>query len=161
MVEPQYGEVPFFASLPPGLESRLRAIFKTESHSAGSRIFQEGDSVDRVFFVTKGHVALEMQIPGHPNQRILSLGPGDLLGWSPMVGGATMVATAIAIDDCELAAASADELRRLCETDLEFGYYFMRQLAKALARRLLAARLQLLDLFRQETLASTSPEASL
>jgi CRP-like cAMP-binding protein len=78
-----------------------------------------------------------------------------------MVGGATMVATAIAIDDCELAAASADELRRLCETDLEFGYYFMRQLAKALARRLLAARLQLLDLFRQETLASTSPEASL
>ena len=44
-------------------------------------------------------------------------------------------------------ALPGDQLRQLCEAEHEVGYHIMRQLASALSRRLLATRLQLLDLF--------------
>ncbi len=44
-------------------------------------------------------------------------------------------------------AISGLELRQLCNTDFEVGYHVMGQVASALSQRLLATRLQLLDLF--------------
>ena len=85
--------------------------------------------------------------PGRGRQRILSLGPGDILGWSPLFEKATMVASAITLTETELCGIPVHELRDLCDSDHEIGYYFMREVAKALGRRLLATRLQLLDLF--------------
>jgi hypothetical protein len=42
---------------------------------------------------------------------------------------------------------NADELRKFCEEDHDFGYIFMRRMANVVASRLLTGRLQLLDMF--------------
>jgi CRP-like cAMP-binding protein len=58
-----------------------------------------------------------------------------------------MTCSALCIRDAQLIAIDAKALELRIQQDHEFGYQFMRMLAKALAQRLTATRLQLLDLF--------------
>lgn len=60
-----------------------------------------------------------------------------------------MTTSAIALQDTRLIAISGDEAIAICESDPTFGYNLMRQVAAALANRLVATRLQLLDLFAE------------
>jgi CRP-like cAMP-binding protein len=140
----------FLSELPADIARRVASAFRSRKYPAGSFIFREGEVVDDVFVVASGEVALEMVVPTRGRQRILSLGPGDLLGWSPLLGSGAMSATAIALNETELFSASAEELRLLFESDYDVGYYFMREVARSLAKRLLATRLQMLDVFHQD-----------
>ncbi len=140
-------ESPFFKSLPPTVLRKVAPLVTATKHGAGTHLFREGQRVDFVHFVSSGQVAVEMDLPGRGRQRILSLGPGDLLGWTPLFENAPMIASATALTDVELCRIPAQLLRDLCAMDPEVGYHFMRQVARSLGKRLLATRLQLLDLF--------------
>ncbi len=61
-----------------------------------------------------------------------------------------MTATAIALEPAQLIAFPGQTLRELCEADHHFGYRLMFRLSQALSKRLLATRLQVLDLFAAE-----------
>ena len=113
----------------------------------GEVIFREGSQNDRLMVVTLGRVALDMQVPGRGEVRILSLGPGDMVAWSAMLGGGKMTTSATALEDTQVVALPAGEVLKACESNHTFGYYMMRQLANSLADRLVATRLQMLDLF--------------
>lgn len=140
----------FLAELPTAVRQKLERLFVSEAVTSGTTIFREGQVEKRVFLIVSGQIALEMDVPGRGRRRILSLGPGDYLGWSPLFGDSEMTATAIAIEPSELLAASGEELRTACQRDPELGYHLMRYVAIALSRRLVATRLQLLDLFEQD-----------
>ena len=84
-----------FATLPHRVRADLATICQSQRHAAGSCIFREGEHVDQIFFIRSGDVALEMDVPRRGRQRLLSLGVGDLLGWSPLFSQAGMTATAI------------------------------------------------------------------
>lgn len=131
-------------------QARLAAVFRPEQFPAGTVIFREGEAADRLYVVARGQIALEMNVPGRGSQRILTVGPGDLLGWSPILSRGSMSVTAIATLESELLTASADILRQLCGENAEVGYVVMRNVAIALSQRLIATRLQLLDLFHQD-----------
>lgn len=119
-----------------------------EVHSPpGSCLFAEGNVYPDFQIVLEGHVRLEMNVPGRGRVAILTLGPGDILGWSAALSEGKMTATATALDRVRTASIPGDRLRQLCDAQPEFGYLFMKELAAALSRRLLATRLQLLDLF--------------
>jgi CRP-like cAMP-binding protein len=132
----------------------LLAHFTPRHYPAGAIIFREGQVVHQVFVVAAGNVALEMEVPARGRQRLLSLGPGDLLGWSPLVAKGGMTATATALADTELWVANVDSIEQLCASDPAIGYAWMQSVAAALAQRLLATRLQLLDLFQQDATMS-------
>lgn len=128
----------------------LARIAHWKSCPSGTVLFREGDRHDGFYWVHKGHIGLEMCITGRGCNRILSIGPGEILAWSSLVGDGRMTATAIAQDDVELIEVSGAELKSICDADHEFGYYLMRRLASVLSQRLLATRLQLLDLFHAD-----------
>jgi CRP-like cAMP-binding protein len=88
-----------------------------------------------------------MSVPARGRVAVLSLGPGDVLAWSALLGGGRMTATARAVGPVTTLAFDAAALLALCESDHEVGYHLMRHLSAALSRRLVATRLQLLDLF--------------
>lgn len=113
----------------------------------GAVLFREGERSDAFYIVGFGHMALDMTGPARGTTRLLTVGPGDMLAWSALLGNARMTATATAVDDVELIEFSGALLRQWCETDPSFGYRWMKRLSTALAERLLATRLQLLDLF--------------
>ena len=54
---------------------------------------------------------------------------------------------AIASTDVQVIGFDSDQVRQLCDDNHEIGYRFLESVAEALSRRLVATRLQLLDLF--------------
>lgn len=142
-------ELHFTATLPPDVVDYLAEISSLVVYSPGMVIFREGITDDNLYLVRSGRLALDMNVPGRGAVRILTLGPGEMVGWSALMDHGKMSASAVAVDDCEVIVAPADQLRQLCEENCEFGFHLMRQMAAALSKRLIATRLQLLDLFAE------------
>ncbi len=114
---------------------------------AGQRLFQEGSAEDEIFVISSGHVRLTMNVPGRGEVPFLTAGPGDLIGWSSVIGEGRMTATAVSTEDSTLIALSGSRLRELCHGDADLGFELMKRIAQVLSQRLLSTRLQLLDLF--------------
>ncbi len=115
---------------------------------AGETLFREGERNRDFYVLMAGKMDLTVMVPGRGATRILTLGPGDLVAWSSIVGDKTMTCSATCVEPSKLIAVPAAEVEELAESDPKFGYEFMRMLASAIAQRLVATRLQLLDLFQ-------------
>ncbi len=140
-------ELHFSAGLPPEVLEPFAAASMVQQVAAGTVLFREGSSNKNLYLIRSGRIALEMTVPGRGAIRILTLGPGEMAGWSALLAGGKMTTSAVAVQDSELIVTAAQELHRLSEQNPGFGYNLMRQLADALSKRLVATRLQLLDLF--------------
>lgn len=140
-------ELQFSAAFPSEVLDQLAEEASVSRMSAGEVVFREGNSNDNLYLIWNGRIALEMNVPGRGPVRILTVGPGEMVGWSSLLDGGKMTASALAVEDTEVVAAPAEQLRELCESNREFGYHLMHRMADALSKRLVATRLQLLDLF--------------
>ncbi|RME49821.1 MAG: cyclic nucleotide-binding domain-containing protein [Caldilineae bacterium] len=133
-----------------GLEARhlvkLASIATLVPFEEGETIFQEGDSGNTLYLVERGRVALYIQVPGRGRVTILTVEAGRLLGWSAMFPPHHRTAGARALCAVRLIALDAARLRAMCRADPELGYAVMLRLAEAVTSRLVATRLQLLDL---------------
>lgn len=145
----------FVADFSPETIRHLATIAKRDCYSRGTVLFREGEQSDAFYIIHSGHVSLEMCMPAHGCTQLLTLGPGETVAWSALVGNGRMTANARAADDVELIEFSGAELIARCEADPAFGYHLMRRLASGLAKRLLATRLQMLDLFRTDAPSSS------
>ena len=67
-------------------------------------------------------------------------------------------ATARAIRPTRVVSINGNQLMALCEHNPRFGFEFMRRVVAALARRLNATRLQLLDVYSHELPAFATEE---
>lgn len=142
-----FDEFDFAQELSPEAMAELAKIARVDRFCAGETLFREGQLYNRLHWVISGRVTLEMTTGASSPKCILSLGKGDVLAWSSLVGDGRMTAKAIAMTDTELVGFDAHKLQPLLEADYELGYRLMRSIATSLSRRLLATRLQLLDLF--------------
>ncbi|TXT27172.1 MAG: hypothetical protein FD138_2777 [Planctomycetota bacterium] len=94
----------FTRQFPSSVLAKLAALARVIEWNEQDLIFREGDVQQNLYVISSGHVALEMNLPGH-------------------------------------------QLQQLCQSDAEVGFHLMWQVASALSQRLVATRLQLLDLF--------------
>ena len=81
-------EQSFWADLPEPVLDALAAVSAVTDFSAGSTIFREGAENHFLYILHRGHVGLDMHVPGRGRVRILSLGPGEMLAWSALLGTA-------------------------------------------------------------------------
>jgi CRP-like cAMP-binding protein len=131
-------------------QKQIASVATLEAYQPGVLLFREGEPLSRVFVVIEGSVALEVRFPGKGSRRIHTVGAGELLGWSPILDQMPMTATARAITPTKLVSMDAAQILALCHHDTAFGFRFMTRVAQALAKRLNATRLQLLDVYRHE-----------
>lgn len=143
-------ELEFVAGLSPAALAELAAISHFREWAGGAIVFREGTECEELFLVVAGEVALDMHVPSRGAVRILTVGAGEMLGWSALIGNGRMTATATVVQPVSVIAIPGPALRSLCETNHDLGYQVMRTMAVALSRRLLATRLQLLDLFSHD-----------
>lgn len=129
---------------------RLASIADLESFPQGAVLFHEGQDHTKIYFVVSGAVALEVRVSQQDLKRLQTVGSGELLGWSPILGLVEMTATARALQPTQVVALDTNQLKAICEHDPRFGLEFMRRTAQALAKRLSATRLQLLDVYNHE-----------
>jgi CRP/FNR family cyclic AMP-dependent transcriptional regulator len=142
-------KVRFFEFLSDEHLLKIAAIATVEFKITGNILFHEGDTSDHVFFIADGAVTLDMHVPLRGRIRVLTLGSGDFFTWSPLLSVQPATVTATVLEDAILVSLPARPLRDLCDRDHEIGYPVMQCFAFALSDRLLATRLQLLDLFRE------------
>jgi len=110
-------------------------------------VFRGGDVAQSVFLVVFGNISLEMCAPGVGCKRVMTIGPGEILGWSALLEQTQMTATARTLEITRLLEIDAASLLIMCGEDLGFGYEIMRRAMLALAKRLSATRMQLLDVY--------------
>jgi CRP/FNR family transcriptional regulator, cyclic AMP receptor protein len=127
--------------------AQLISVARVVEWPAATFLFREGQQHDGVYLLVSGKLELAMTIPGRGRQRILTVGPGELVAWSSVLGEGRMTCDAQCMTDARLLRLTSGELSALAAADPLFGYEFIKLMAAGLAKRLTATRLQMLDLF--------------
>ncbi len=140
----------FGAGLPPEAQARLAAVARIRGEPAGVELLHEGEVTDEFGVVLRGRVALRMLVPERGMVTILTVDPGDIVGWSALVPPHRATATAVTIEPVELLVFDGPELRAALRADHAFAASVYPRVLQAVSRRLSATRLQLLDLFARE-----------
>lgn len=160
MLEGEIRETHFFNGLPSDARARFLSVAHQTVFPPGV-IFREGERHEKMYVVESGLVQLSMHVPGRGSVPILSIGPGDLLAWSAALGvhAPVMTATAVAMEATTTRAIGRAELEDLCQSEAETGSAIWRQISRSLSRRLVATRLQLLDLFAEQGTPLAAPSS--
>jgi CRP-like cAMP-binding protein len=137
----------FLADLSPRVQEKLLCMADSFSYAAGQDIFREGDPSLYLYVVKSGRVAIEVHVPSKGRRTILTAGPGDLFSWSALVEPRIETASARAVEDTELVGIKGGLLMDACLEDSSLGFELYRALAEIITARLIATRLQLLDVF--------------
>lgn len=123
----------------PHLE-RVARLARLEECEEGSVLFHEGDESPFLYFVLSGEVALEIEHPDGAPVEVCIAGPGEMLGWSAVLGRPVMTATARVLSRCRLASLEIGPLLKLCEQNPRFGMALYRQVGLFLSDRLASTR---------------------
>jgi CRP-like cAMP-binding protein len=148
-------ELRFSAGLSEEDLNKLAQISELVDFDAGTTIFSEGSESPYLYLLRHGRVNLNVCAPAKGCRTLLTLEGGELLGWSPAILQREMTATAVTVIETQAIRIPADALHSLCEADHDIGYEMMRRVAIAMASRLAATRLQVLDVH-----ADTPPKQS-
>jgi CRP-like cAMP-binding protein len=140
-------DLAFTSGLEADQQSRIAEIAFPIEWRMGEIIFREGDRTSVVYVVQQGSVAVEMTVPGRGRVTMLTVGPGEVFGWSSLFQQSPKTASARAVESTRALALDARRLRDLCDADTRLGYLLTRRILDVVAERLKATRVQLLDIY--------------
>jgi CRP-like cAMP-binding protein len=106
-----------------------------ETHKAGYILFKEGDRARQIYILLKGRVSLTMGEASHTVYTVDQ--PGEVFGWSSLVGRKGFSTTAECKEPTKLLSVSVQKLEKLFEKDRASEVIFLRQLAAGLGSRLI------------------------
>jgi CRP-like cAMP-binding protein len=128
--------VRFFKDLGDHHLSHVAEMAQLKDFPEGVILFREGEESPFIYFVLSGKVHLEVKVADGSSIGVYAAGPGELVGWSPVLGRRGMTATARAGTPCRLAAVPVDHVLALCDQDPLFAVAFLRQISLVLSERL-------------------------
>jgi CRP-like cAMP-binding protein len=140
----------FGAGLSPEAMARLAGIAEVRDIAPETEITREGQVTEDLAIVLAGRVALRTLVPDRGMVTILTVEPGDIVGWSALVPPHRASSTAIAIEPVRALVLPGDQLRALLRGDHALAASVYPRVLQAVGRRLTATRMQLLDLFARE-----------
>ncbi len=138
----------FTEGLEPDQLDRIAGIASPVRWDAGETVFREGDPDSLLYVVREGRVAIEVAVPGRGRVTILTVGPGEVFGWSALFHPRPKTASARTVEATTAIALDAPGLQELCDADTRLGYVLARRILDVVAERLKATRMQLLDIYR-------------
>ncbi len=141
----------FTRELEPYQQEKLAGMAQHVSFPADEIIFREGDPGRLVYLIEEGRVAIDVGIPSRGKATILTVGPGELLGWSSLFPGEHKTASGRTVTTTTALAFEAAQLRETMRNDHDLGCALLWRVAGVIAGRLKATRLQLLDIFEPGT----------
>jgi len=145
---PRWEELAFTAGFDRSQTERLAEIATPVQWNAGEMVYREGDPGSPLYLVEEGLVAIELVVPGRGPITILTVGPGDVFGWSSLFYQRPKTNGARALVPTRALALDTARLRALCDGDPGFGYAMTRRILQVVSQRLKATRIQLIDVFK-------------
>lgn len=140
----------FGSELPADIRERLGELATVRRYEAGTEMFREGEEAREFGIVRAGRVALRVLVPERGMVTILTVEPGDVIGWSALVAPYRSTSTAEALEPVEVVTFDGAALRGVLRADARLASVVYPRLLQAVARRLVGTRYQLLDLFASQ-----------
>lgn len=137
----------FARDLTPKARSHLAALGAVSDIAEGTTIISEGVPCPSIGVVVSGRIAIRMSLPGGAERTILTVEPGDVFGWSAVLPPAVATASAVAIAPTRAVIFDGEDLRAAFASDPDLAAAVYSRLLASVARRLVATRTQLLDLY--------------
>ncbi|MGW6396220.1 Crp/Fnr family transcriptional regulator [Streptomyces sp. NPDC055103] len=126
---------------------RLMACGGSVDLPEGTRLFEEGDSARRFWILRTGTVTLDVAVPGTPPAVIDTVNAGELLGWSWLFPPYRWHFGAESMTRVRAYEFDALTVRMMMDADPALGSALGHLVGQTLARRLVSARVRLLDLY--------------
>lgn len=136
---------PFDKNFAPDQVEKLASLAREVHFDRDQVIFREGGESHDFHLIIDGRVALEIEVPNHPNVRVQTLAGGDELGWSAVLMGQGKYFQARALEPVTALAFDGEALLAACKADPAFGFAFIYRVLELVSERLQATRLQVLD----------------
>lgn len=134
--------------LTPSAHARLAELARPVDFAAGASVLREGVDTPFLGAVIEGRVALRLRIPERGERlTIVTVEPGELLGWSAVVAPFRATVDAFATEPTRILAIDAAALRERLQVDCELAGELLPLVLESVSGRLAASWQQLLDLF--------------
>ncbi|MFH8576550.1 cyclic nucleotide-binding domain-containing protein [Streptomyces zaomyceticus] len=127
--------------------ARLMACGRPVDLPEGTRLFEEGDPAQRFWILRTGTVTLDFAVPGTQSAVIATVNAGELLGWSWLFAPYRWHFGAEAMTRVRAYEFDARTVRMMMDADPALGSALGHFVGQTLARRLVSARVRLLDLY--------------
>lgn len=131
------------------VRARLARLGTLRAIAPGDVLIREGEPAETLGILLSGRVGLRLRVPERGPVTILTIEPGDVIGWSALVPPHRATSTAVVVVAGEMAVFDAAAISAELASDAELAAQLYPLLLGAVSRRLEATRLQLLDLFTQ------------
>ncbi len=124
--------IPAFADLGDADLARVADVTVPRTFQGGEAIFHEGDESDTCYVVRSGHVRAVREHSDGRTLTLATLGPGEIFGELAIFDEERRSATVEALDDLEVVAILAADMRRMLRRHPDIAV----KLLAALSRRL-------------------------
>ena len=107
---------------------------REESHAQGDLLFHQDDPARNFYILTEGRVRISVGPQGLLAH--VASDPGDMIGWSSLVGNKTYTASAECLGPVKVSKIEKSQLDKILHDDPISGMTFFRHLAALIGRRL-------------------------
>ena len=144
--------ISFLHDIDPDHLQQIASIAEIRVYDTNDILFHEGQPAEYVYLVVTGRIMLELCPATIYQKNLMSVGPGEMLGWSSFVEQRNYASTGVVVAPTQLVKIDGKRLRAICDRDPEFGYDFMHRIMRALAKRLTTTWSQLANIYVPNTL---------
>jgi CRP/FNR family transcriptional regulator, cyclic AMP receptor protein len=142
-----HGQATVLDRLEEPVRATLDSLAGSQAFAAGDVILREGGLTPFLAVVERGRVGLRLLVPERGPQTVVTVEPGELLGWSAVVPPYRATSEAVAIEDTTLRTFEAEALRQLLRDDAAVALGILPIVLDTVSVRLATSWQQLLDLF--------------
>jgi CRP/FNR family cyclic AMP-dependent transcriptional regulator len=153
MVRTPMVDNPFLRDLTPEQFDLLSALFERMELPARASICRQGEPAIHMYFLQEGNVSIRYKPYDGPRITLTHLGPGDVFGWSAVVGNFAYTSDATATTAVCALRVRGMALRNLCVQYPAAGTQILEKLADVVSPRWIDARRQVQGILRREILA--------
>ena len=133
-----------FEGMNPELVDAVSEASRQQTFGEGDWLFREGQPAEYLYILEEGRVRLMLGERGTLVKTVRT--PGDVFGWSSVVGPAAYTASAQCLTPTRVTRIRGERMNRILERDPGQGLEFYRRLAGLIRQRLLDGYRMLLHL---------------
>jgi len=101
-------------------------------------LFNVGQEANNLYILLEGKISIQVKLTSRPETVgiVVLQNPGQLVGWSGLIGGSYYTAKALCQEDCKLMQIQGDAFMQVLESDTCAGFEVMREIAKVISNRM-------------------------
>jgi len=126
---------------------RLRSVGTIADYAPGDVVLHEGAPTPFLGLIRSGRVGLRLPVPERGPQTLVTIEPGELLGWSAVAEPFRATADAVALAPTRIQQFDAPRVRQLLTEDCDLASELLPIVLRCVSDRLATSWQQLLDLF--------------